>query len=335
MTAPSPRPADGKPLVSVVVVSYRTPDLLVACLRSLLSTTADMSVEVVVVDNASGDATVGMLRSEFAGCGIDLVESPENLGFARAVNLGASRSNGDWVLLLNPDTVVHPGAIQALLGFALRHPEGGLYGGRTLTPDGSLDPSSCWGAPSLWSLTCFATGLSTFAKGNRFLDPESLGSWKRDSAREVGVVTGCLLLVPRALWDSLGGLDERFFMYGEDADLAMRARAAGKQPMITPDAVITHASGASSATRADKMSLVMQGKATLALTHWTGWRQAYARAALVAGVGLRAGLDRASSAVGRGSESDRPWVGVWRARSDWASGYEAAPAPAPRPLTRP
>ena len=106
------------------------------------------------------------------------------------------------------------------------NPGHGLYGGRTLWPDGTVCPGSCWGKPSLWSLFCFSTLLSTVFKGSRVFDPESLGGWQRDTVREVDIVTGCLLLAPREVWDELGGFDERFFMYGEDGDLALRAAAS-------------------------------------------------------------------------------------------------------------
>ncbi|WP_219995803.1 hypothetical protein, partial [Schumannella sp. 10F1B-5-1] len=107
------------------------------------------------------------------------------------------------ILLLNPDTLVRRGSIAALVAFADEHPEYRVYGGRTLRPDGGLDPSSCWGEPTAWSLICFATGLSTVFHRTRLFDPESLGRWQRDTVREVPVITGCLLLISRADWDLL------------------------------------------------------------------------------------------------------------------------------------
>ena len=101
------------------------------------------------------------------------------------------------MLLLNPDVVVLPGAVDALLAFARQHPEHGVYGGRTLRPDGTTDPSSCWGAMSLWSLTCFAHRPEHPVPPLALFDPESLGRWERDTVREVPIVTGCLLLVAR------------------------------------------------------------------------------------------------------------------------------------------
>ena len=248
------------PDVSILIVTYRCRDAARACLDSLRGG-GDGAYEIVVFDNASGDGTVEMVRSEFAD--VRLIASDENLGFALGCNRAAEEARGEFLLLLNPDTVVHEGAVDNLLAFARAHSEHGLYGGRTLDPDGSVNPGSCWGAPTLWSLFCFATLLTSAFKRTRLFDPESLGGWKRDTVREVDIVTGCLLLAPRALWEQLGGFDTRFFMYGEDADLSLRAAALGYRPAITPDAVVTHEIGVSSAAREDKLMLLFHGKTTL------------------------------------------------------------------------
>jgi hypothetical protein len=318
------------PDVSILLVTYRCRDEAEACLHSIYDTTSGLDVEVVVLDNASADGTVEMVASTFPDA--RLIASRENLGFALGVNRAAEEATGEFVLLLNPDTEVHPGAVESLVAFARTNPEHGLYGGRTLDPDGTVNPGSCWGAPSLWSLFCFAALLSTAFKRNRLFDPESLGGWKRDSVREVDIVTGCLLLAPRALWQELQGFDTRFFMYGEDADLSFRARALGYRPAITPDAVVTHEIGVSSATREDKLILLFRGKATLLRKHWRGPRLPAGLFLLKAGVGVRALL----AVLGRRNDGRAgAWPEVWRERRDWLPGYppriDAAEASAPVP----
>jgi N-acetylglucosaminyl-diphospho-decaprenol L-rhamnosyltransferase len=304
------------PDVSILLVTYRCRDEALACLRSIDETTAGLDVEVVVLDNASGDGTAERVAAEFPAA--RLIALRENLGFAGGVNRAAEEASGELLLLLNPDMEVHSGAVQALVEFARAHPEHGLVGGRTLDPDGTVNPGSCWGAPSLWSLFCFATLLSTAFKHSRFFDPESLGGWKRDTVREVDIVTGCLLLAPRALWQELGGFDTRFFMYGEDADLSLRARALGYRPAITPDAVVTHEIGVSSATREDKLILLFRGKATLLRKHWRGLRLRLGLLLLQAGVGLRALL----AVLGRRTDPRAAaWRQVWRERREWLAGY--------------
>ena len=116
----------------------------------------------------------------------------------------------------------------------------------------------------------FAFGLTTLAPKNRWLDPESLGDWQRDSVREVGVITGCFLLAPKAVWDELGGMDERYFMYGEDVDFAMRARRLGYRPVICPEARTGPEVGQCSETPVHKTMLLYRGKASLVRTHWHG-----------------------------------------------------------------
>ncbi|MGH3011594.1 MAG: glycosyltransferase family 2 protein [Gaiellaceae bacterium] len=305
------------PRVSILIVTYRCRDVARACLASLAAS-GDERQEIVVLDNASADGTVEMVRSEFPD--VRLIASDENLGFALGCNRAAEEAQGEYLLLLNPDTVVHSGAVENLLAFARAYPEHGLYGGRTLDPDGSVNPGSCWGAPTLWSLFCFATLLSSAFKRTRLFDPESLGGWKRDTVREVDIVTGCLLLAPRTLWQELGGFDTRFFMYGEDADLSLRAKALGYRPAITPDAVVTHEIGVSSSTREDKLMLLFRGKATLLRKHWHGLRLRLGLLFLTAGLGLRSLLSRA-----RGPQPS-PWTQVWRNRDDWLPGY---PEPEP------
>jgi N-acetylglucosaminyl-diphospho-decaprenol L-rhamnosyltransferase len=305
---------------SVVVVTYRCRDVARACLASLYEGTGGVSFEVIVVDNASGDGTEQMVREEFPQARLFALE--DNIGFGQAVNLAAEHANGEFLLLLNPDTVVHAGMVEELVGFARRLPEPAICGGRTLRPDGRLDPGSCWGAPTLWSLFCFATMLSTAFKGSRLFDPESLGGWKRDSVRDVDIVTGCLLLAPRLLWLELGGFDPRFFMYGEDADLSLRAAGAGVRRVITPDAVVTHEVGVSSESRPDKVLLLFRGKATLLRKHWGPVRSRIGVALLVSGVGLRT-LEALVPGRGRAAGRRRAsaWPAVWRARSDWVRGY--------------
>ena len=296
------------PEVSVLVVTYKCRDVARACLASIYETAGDLEPEVVVLDNASGDGTVELVRSEFPQA--QLVASETNLGFAAGVNRAAEAAQGEYLLLLNPDTVVHEGAIQALLAFARSRPKGGLYGGRTLDPDGTVNPGSCWAAPSLWSLFCFATLLTTAFRRNALFDPESIGGWKRDTVREVDIVTGCLMLAPRSLWRELDGFDTRFFMYGEDADLSLRAHALGYRPAITPDAVVTHEIGVSSDADGAKYLFLYRGKATLLRKHWHGLRLRAGLALLVAGVGARALLRP------RGGYAD-----VWRRRREWLAGY--------------
>jgi GT2 family glycosyltransferase/acetyltransferase-like isoleucine patch superfamily enzyme len=321
MTATEGLGLDGRPpgpggqaLVSVVVVSYNTRDWIVRCLDSLAVSTSH-ELDVIVVDNASRDGSADAVAAAFPDATI--IRNEHNLGFARAVNQGAEAAKGDYLLLLNPDGYVEPGSLDALVAFARAHPEYVIVGGRTVTPDGDLDPRSCWAAPTLWSLLSSALMLSTLRPGSTTLDPEAMGDYGRDHPRPVDIVTGCLLLVALDDWRALGGFDERFFVYGEDAELCLRAAAVtGRRCAVTPDAVMIHAVGASSATRPDKHELLLAGRITLVRTHWPRAKGFVGARLIVAGVGVRALLERLPLG-GR----DTAWGEVWRRRGRWGKGF--------------
>lgn len=133
------------------------------------------------------------------------------------------------------------------------------------------------------------------------------------------MITGCLLLASEAVWDELEGFDERYWMYGEDADLSMRARALGYRPRITPSAVAMHSIGASSSPD-DRRVMVLKGKATLLRTHFPLLGGRVATLLLAGGVGLRATLSRVLSVAGRGASTES-WRAAWRRRDEWVDGY--------------
>lgn len=300
-------------LVSIVIVNYNTRDRTLECLDSLM----DLPMagrEVIVVDNGSADGSVKAFRERHPS--VTVIEAGDNIGFARGVNLGVASAGGTYILLLNPDTTVLAGSVEALVQFAEAHPEFGVYGGRTLTPQGDLDPRSCWGAPSVWSLVCFASGLSKIFKRTAWFDPESLGNWQRDTVREVPIITGCLLLMRRDAWNAMGGMDELYFLYGEDAEFSLRAAQLGHRPVLVPDAVIVHDVGVSTGSSGAKMCMVMAGKATMLRQRWTPWRRSVGLLLLLAGVRVRALLE--------GGNVSGTWSTVWRRRNDWAPGYPSA-----------
>lgn len=306
------------PDVSVLIVSYRVREDLARCLESLRDLDGEARAEIVVLDNDSGDGTLAMLRDRFPE--VVTIDAGENVGFGRGVNRAADRASGRYLLLLNPDTVVEPGMVDALLDAAARHPGAGLIGGRTLRDDGGLEASSAWAAPSLRSVACFAAGLTALFPTVPACNPEAMVGWDRDDEREVDVVTGALLLVSRPVWDELGGFDHDFFMYAEDIDLALRARNAGYRPIVTPSAVAVHTVGASSSAPAGRRVLVLAGRMTLFDKHWSRPQATAARLLIVGGVALRAVVATARSRLVPG-RTDGGWPEVWSRRQEWVDGY--------------
>jgi GT2 family glycosyltransferase len=311
------------PTVAILVVSYNTREMTLGCLRSVFEQARATPFELIVVDNASGDGSADAIEREFPR--VRLIRSAENLGFAKANNLAAKEATGGLLLLLNPDTVVLDQAIDRLIAFAAERPEAGIWGGRTLFPDGSLNPTSCWRFMSLWSLFAQAVGLTALWRDSEVFNPEGYGGWRRDSVREVELVTGCLLLIRRDLWGKLGGFDESFFMYGEEADLCYRARTMGIRPMMTPNAAIIHYDGASDRVFSAKVTKLLSGKVLFMKKHWPLPKRVAGVVLLELLVLIRMmGLPLASFVMGsRGRLSAAAeWRDVWLARSRWARGYQ-------------
>lgn len=298
--------------VSVVIVSYNSGRWLPGCLESLI----DGSIlEVIVVDNGSTDGSADIVADSWPD--VRLVRNTANVGFAAAVNQGSVLAAGRYLLMVNPDGYVQPGAVDELMRFIESDGNHVIVGGRTITTTGDLDPRSCWAAPTLWGLFCSAIVLSTATRGHWLFDPEAMGRYGRDEPRTVDIVSGCLLMIAIADWRRLGGFDERYFVYGEDADLCLRATAlTGRRCAITPDAVMTHVGGASSATTADKHELVLRGRITVVRRHIRGRRGAVGARLIVIGVGVRAVLE------GAGLGRDTNWSQVWRRRRRWRDGYD-------------
>lgn len=301
------------PLVSVILVSYRTRELTVACLTSLRETGTSVPYETIVVDNASDDGSADAVGSAVPSA--QVVRLDRNVGFGRAVNEGASRARGKWLLLVNPDTTPVGDVLSAFVGAAERDPQARIYTGRTRHPDGTDDGHSCFGLPTLWSLACFATGLSTAFRGSQVLNPEELPGLDRSQPARVPAASGCLLMLERQLFTELGGFTPDYFMYSEDIDLCARAVAHGAGPLLVPDAQVTHLGGAAS-TSVNKRVMVLCGKCTYLRLRWPRRRAVLGRALLATGIGLRA---LGSRLTGRAPY----WREVWRQRGNWSAGWPA------------
>jgi GT2 family glycosyltransferase len=308
--------------LSIIIVNFNTRQMTLACLRSIYAETRDISYEIIVVDNNSVDDSANAIATEFPG--VRLIALGENTGFARGNNIAAKEARGRRILLLNPDTAVLDHAIDRLVGFANETPMCRLWGGRTLFKDGSLNPFSCWRRMTLWSLACFAIGLTYAGSSSPILSPETYGGWKRDTVRHVDIVSGCFLMIDRALWDQLGGFDPTFYMYGEEADLCLRARRAGARPIITPHATIVHYGGASAPSTLERLVMLFKGKATLVNRHWSPVSRRMGRVLFLLvpvvrwwGYGLSAQLSGRED-FHRSADN---WRMMWVRRKDWIDGY--------------
>ena len=322
MTMPESSPA---PRVSILVISYNTKAMTLDCLRSLRAETT-VPHEVIIVDNDSPDRSAEAIAGAFPE--YRLIASRDNLGFARGNNVAAEEARGDYLLLLNPDTVVLDHAIDRLVAFADANPRAGIWGGRTLNADRTLTKMSAFGDLTLWGLFCRASGLAVALPRSNLFNPDEMGGWDRSTPRDVDVVQGSFFLIRRDLWRRMGGFDLTFVMYGEESDLCRRARAAGARPRMTPEATIVHYAGQSSRKRSDKEILVFKAKATMIRRHFPAWQQPLARFLLGLWPWSRmASGDLLARLTGRRrfAEAAAHWREVWSARESWRKGYPALP----------
>lgn len=259
------------PDVSIIMVNYKTRELTLEAIASAVQETRS-AFELILVDNASEDGTVEEVARRFPD--VKLIANADNAGFALANNQAAEIARGRYLLLLNSDTVTLDGAIDKLLAFARKTPEARIWGGRTLFGDRTLNETSCFDRMTLRSVLFSSLGISGLFKQSGFFNPERIAGWKRDSERRVDIVSGCFLLIERDFWNALGGFDPVFFMFGEETDLCLRARAAGARPRITPDATIVHYGGRSVQLRARRAIFVYAARMAIARRHMpklSGW----------------------------------------------------------------
>ena len=228
--------------VAVVIVAYHCRDQVVACVESVRSTVLDHQVEVIVVDNDSNDGTVEALRDR--GPGVRVIEMGENAGFSRANNRGIGATSSRHVLVLNPDTIVEPGAIDGLVRFADAHPGAGVVAPRLVNPDGSDQLTARAFPTPAAALFGRRSPLTRLFPRNRWSTRFLTGRDHRgDSPFEIDWVSGAAMLVPRSVIDRVGGFDEAFFLYWEDADWCHRIKDAGASVWCVPAAVVVHHEG--------------------------------------------------------------------------------------------
>lgn len=231
------------PELSIVIVSYRCRDLLGDCLDSLAAHRDEVDMDVLLLDNASGDDTLAAAE----GHPWVVAEAlPQNVGFARANNLGFARASGRAVLALNPDTVVPPGALRACLDELWAHPDIGVLTPRLVDRDGNLDRRCKRGFPTPWSSFCYFTGLDRRLTGPRSTR-YTVGWLPEDRAGDVESVTGAFMLMPAHALREVGGFDEAFFMYAEDIDLCLRFIAHGWRVRYWPGVDVIHVGAGSNA----------------------------------------------------------------------------------------
>jgi GT2 family glycosyltransferase len=307
--------------LSVIIVSYNTRKLTLKCLESLYKETTNVNFETILVDNASEDESVSAVAEEYPQ--VRVIALKENIGFARANNLASESACGRYLLLLNSDTVIINNAVEEILVFAHQNPKAGIWGGRTIFPDGSLNPTSCYGKMTPWSLFCRAIGLTPIFPNFTLFNPECFGAWQYDSVREVDIVTGCFMLIKTSIWNQLGGFDPLFFMYGEEVNFCLRARKLGFKPMFNPVAEIIHYGGASEKSQLSRWEKVFRAKVSIIRLHWSQRSVGFGIGMLLLWAANRVIILRMLSVLTpkKYITQREKWNQVWRKRKEWQQGF--------------
>lgn len=271
--------------ISIVIVSYNVRVLLLDCLHSLQASGFG-PLEIFVVDNASTDGSVESVRQNFPS--VSLIANKENLGFAKANNQALQKASGEYLLFLNPDTVVPADALQRFVAFMDDHPEAGAAGPRMVNGKGDYLPESKRGLPTPMTAFWKLSGVSKlFPRSARFAR-YYLGHLDPLGVHEVEVLSGAFFFVRKSVLDRTGGFDERFFMYAEDIDLSQRIRLAGYRNYYLGDCTVLHYKGES--TRKDRKYVRQFYGAMSQYVHKYYGRSLY-RLLLDAGIWLRASLE--------------------------------------------
>lgn len=265
--------------LSIIIVNYNTKELLEQCLESL---TGDE--EIIVVDNASTDGSVEMAEKEFPK--VKLVKNKENLGFAKANNQAFRQARGEYVLFLNPDTVVLGQASLKMVQWLEKHPRVGILGCQILDEDKKIRSSGGF-FPNLWRVFLWMSGIDHFPPVARAFGAYHLPPSFFKAQGELDWVQGCALLARREVLEKIGGFDENFFMYAEEVDLCLRAKKLGWQVWFTPGAQIIHLGGGKT-----KRPILGEYKSLLYFfkKHFPSWHLPVLRFLLKLGAILRIGF---------------------------------------------
>jgi N-acetylglucosaminyl-diphospho-decaprenol L-rhamnosyltransferase len=240
-----------RPDVSVIIVSWNTRALTTGCLASLPAGAGTATWDAWVVDNASSDDSLAVIRRDFPH--IHLIANTDNVGFAAANNQGIRACAGRYLLLLNSDTVVAPGSLATLVAFADAHPRAGVVGPRLVNPDGSFQTGPT-PFPSLWTEFLSVTGIGRRLTYRGYPSRRPSAS---TAAQSTDYVVGACMLARHEAVEQVGGLDESYFMYSEEPDWCWRMRQAGWETWYTPDAVVTHFGGQSTSQVREAMLVAL------------------------------------------------------------------------------
>jgi GT2 family glycosyltransferase len=229
--------------VSVIIVNYNVRYFLKQCIQSVLKSHLDTDLEIIVVDNNSSDGSVEMLRKEFPA--VHCISNETNLGFGKANNMAIKMAKGDYVLILNPDTIIEEQTLQICFDYLQNNPDAGALGVKMVDGSGTYLPESKRGFPTPLRSFFKISGMASLIPRSKLFNGYYLGHLDPDSTQEVDVLTGAFLFTRKTILTEVGGFDEDYFMYGEDIEICYQIKKLGKKIIYYPFSSIIHFKGES------------------------------------------------------------------------------------------
>ncbi|HRI45819.1 MAG TPA: glycosyltransferase [Ignavibacteriaceae bacterium] len=229
--------------LSIIIVNYNVKEFIQNLLHSIQQASKNLKVEVIIVDNASDDGSIELISEKFPW--VKLIINKENLGFSKANNIGLKIAAGKYLLLLNPDTLVQEDTFEKMISFFESNSKVGMAGCKILNPDGTLQLACRRSFPGPWTSFCKVSGLSSLFPKSRLFARYNLTYLDENQTYEVDAISGSFMMVNREVYEKIGGLDEIFFMYGEDLDWCYRVQKAGYKVYYFHGTQIIHYKGES------------------------------------------------------------------------------------------
>ncbi len=229
--------------LSIVIVNYNVKEFLQNLLHSIEKASSNISKEIIIVDNASDDGSVELIREKFPE--VKLIVNNKNLGFGKANNQALEIAKGKFILMINPDTLVREDTFNKMIEFFNSHPEAGLAGCKIMNPDGTLQLACRRSFPGPWTSFTKVTGLSHLFPKSKLFARYNLTYLDENKTYEVDAISGSFMMMRKEVYDKVGGFDEQFFMYGEDLDLCYRIQQSGYKVYYVHTTQIIHYKGES------------------------------------------------------------------------------------------
>jgi len=224
--------------LSIIIVSYNVKFFLEQCLNSILASNLNFSYEIIIVDNNSSDNSLHYIQTRFQASNIQYIINTDNPGFAKACNQGIKQAKGEYILLLNPDTILGENVLSRVCSFMDGEPLSGAVGVKMINGLGQFLVESKRGFPGPWASFCKISGLSSLFPKSKIFGQYSLKYLDENKIQKVPILAGAFMMIRKKALDKSGLFDESFFMYGEDIDLSYRISQAGYINFYLPEKII-------------------------------------------------------------------------------------------------